>query len=272
MNTHAYTSERVYDGYLRVNSCGKQWVDPAERERPQVNSRIDYSVYYIQSGVIYSKTDDVATPVTEGSLVLFPPHVPQDYSFKEDENTVVLWSYFSGTATELLSDMDPTRPIIIPVLDRMQFESALEKMITAYYKKSPYVETICAGYMAVLLALIAQNSLQNSDIQPSPRNENLEVVLSLMYAEYNHPIDIKKYANICCISEDHFIRLFKAYTGLPPYHYQLRLRIDRAKEMLEHTSISVTECAETVGFSSIAHFSRVFKKFTGHSPSYYKKL
>lgn len=272
MSTHIYTSEQVYSGYLRVNACGKQWVDPAEHEIPPRNSRIDYSVCYTLSGGIYSKTDDIVTPVPEGSLVLFPPHVMQDCGFKEDENTVIMWSHFSGAATELLSDLDVTKPTIIPIVDRMQFESAFEKMTTAYYKKSPYAETLCAGYMAVLLALIAQNSLQNNDIQLSPRNENLELVLNLMHGEYNQPIDIKKYANICCISEDHFIRLFKAYTGIPPYHYQLRLRVERAKEMLEHTSVSVTECAEIVGFGSIAHFSRVFKKFTGHPPSYYKKL
>ena len=120
-------------------------------------------------------------------------------------------------------------------------------------------------------SLIAQSITSTAERKTKVSNENLEKVLSLMYESYNKPIDIKKYAAICFVGEDHFIRVFKAYTGLTPYTYQLKIRIDRAVEMLENTAISVGECAEVVGFGDNAYFSKVFKRFTGHSPSYYKK-
>lgn len=183
----------------------------------------------------------------------------------------MLWSHFSGTACEILNKLDLDLVSVIKIKDKKQFESAFGKMITAHYKKAQYFDVASQGYMTVLLSLIAQSNTPPSERKTKINNENIEKVLSIMYDEYNLPIDIKKYAALCFVGEDHFIRVFKAYTGLTPYTYQLKIRIDRAIEMLENTSISVGECAEEVGFSDNAYFSKVFKRFTGHSPSYYKK-
>ena len=42
-------------------------------------------------------------------------------------------------------------------------------------------------------------------------------------------------------------------------------------EMLEYTSLSVEEIAETVGYADCSYFCRVFKRFTGHTPLFYRK-
>lgn len=267
-----FNSEQVYNGYLKVNSCGKQWLTDHNYDTIKEKGRVDFSIHYILTGTGYSESDGITSPIPEGSLVLYFPKVRHHYSFKKEDSTVMMWSHFSGTACGLLDDLLSSVPVIIKIQDRKQFESVFEKMIVAHYKKTTYSNSICEGYMIVLLSLIAQSSLLKEEKSTKVRNENLELVLSLMHDKYDKAIDIKKYAQICCLSEDHFIRVFKAYTGLPPYHYQLKIRIDRAREMLENTSISVSECAEVVGFSDISYFSRVFKKFTKHPPSYYKKL
>ena len=124
--------------------------------------------------------------------------------------------------------------------------------------------------MLVLLALIKQSTEVTQKEKNAHGNEQLEKVLSNMHVYFDQPINIKEYAKICHLSEDRFIRMFKAHTGLPPYRYQLKVRIERAVEMLENHSVSVSECAEIVGFNDVAYFSRIFKKFTGHPPSYYK--
>lgn len=265
-----YTSEHEYDGYIKVNSCGKQWL--ADRDYKTVNpeGRIDFSIRYVLKGLghceIYGKTE----PVNEGCLMLHCPKAAQNYSFKKENQSVILWVHFSGTACELLKKSVSKTTAVIKIQDRKQFESAFERMIAAHYKKNDFSDSLSSGYIIALISLVAQSNTiaENSS---NFKNENLERILSLMHNNFDQHIDIKEYAKICCVSEDHFIRLFKAYTGLPPYNYQLKLRIDRAIEMLENTQITVSNCAETVGFQNAAYFSKVFKRFTGHSPSYYKK-
>lgn len=203
--------------------------------------------------------------------MFYPPEFVQNYNFKKEDQSVIMWAHFSGTACELLKNTTLKIPAVVKITDRKQFESAFEKMIVAHYKKTLFSENLSNSYMQVLISLIAQNSVFICD-NSNPKNENLEKILSIMHMNYNKPIEIKKYADICCVGKEHFIRLFKAYTGYPPYNYQLKIRIERAIEMLENTSINISDCAETVGFKDPAYFSRIFKRLTGHPPTYYKKF
>ena len=270
MSSINFSTEQNYDGYLKVNSCGKQQLSERDCDILRPNGRIDYSIYYIAQGKYYCNLDNQICEALEGSAVLYFPGVRQQYTYKGKDNTVMLWSHFSGTACQMLDTLKYSSGVIIPLSDRRQFEFVFEKMILAHYSNSKFSASVSEGYMNVLLALIAQSNEINKGIIGKPRNEKMELVLSHINIYYNHPVDIRKYADMCGVGEDHFIRIFKAYTGLTPYHYQLKIRMDRAKELLESTSITISECCEAVGFHDAAYFSRIFKKMTGHSPSYYK--
>lgn len=73
------------------------------------------------------------------------------------------------------------------------------------------------------------------------------------------------------ISETKFREYFKLIYGMPPNQYLIYLRINRAKELLESTSLSVNEISRQLGFAYTCYFSRIFKSKTGLSPSEYQK-
>lgn len=53
--------------------------------------------------------------------------------------------------------------------------------------------------------------------------------------------------------------------------YIRKLRIDKAIQLIESNTYSLTEVAYLTGFSDQSHFTRIFKKYTGQNPSSYKK-
>jgi len=69
----------------------------------------------------------------------------------------------------------------------------------------------------------------------------------------------------------HFIRAFKATTGMTPHAFLTDLRIARAAEQLKTRGLSITEVALACGFSSPGHFSTVFRRIVGVTPSKYRK-
>ncbi len=90
----------------------------------------------------------------------------------------------------------------------------------------------------------------------------------------------KKYAEIGCIEEiagevgispRHFIRRFKNATGDPPLKYLQRVRIDKARELLETTRDNVDQITWAVGYQDISSFGRLFKQYTRLSPSTYRE-
>jgi AraC-like DNA-binding protein len=64
-------------------------------------------------------------------------------------------------------------------------------------------------------------------------------------------------------------RLFERQKGLSPKQFQLRSRINRAKDLILHSTLTFTAIAEECGFDSLATFSRAFRRFEKVSPSEY---
>lgn len=265
-------TEIQYAGDLRVNSTGKLWITkPVEILREK--GRIDYSIFFFYDGAPFCEmSDGSCQTLEEGSMIIYPPNVRQHYGYAVKNGTIHhLWAHFSGADAAILDKYLENSPLVLTPKDLGQFKSVIEKMVLAYYKKTPLYQEICKGYMTVLLALIEESMLLSEAHSTKLSNENLEKVLGIMHLEYNQPINIHEYAKICHVCVDHFIRIFKAYTGLTPYNYQLRIRINAAMRLLESSAINVSECASIVGFSSNSYFSKVFKRLTGKSPSQYIK-
>jgi AraC-like DNA-binding protein len=91
-----------------------------------------------------------------------------------------------------------------------------------------------------------------------------------MRAYYNSNITIEDICGEIHVSPFHFIRMFKQRTGITPHQFLLRMRIEKARELLSSGRYSISETASACGFVSIAHFYEKFKAVTGVPPGNYK--
>lgn len=83
---------------------------------------------------------------------------------------------------------------------------------------------------------------------------------------FDNPLTIKELSRKVAMNECYLKKGFKALTGKTIHEYTQDLRISKAKEMLQQQGLSVSDVANTLGFSSISHFSTAFKKATGMKP------
>ena len=83
--------------------------------------------------------------------------------------------------------------------------------------------------------------------------------------------DLHNLARTLGMSYTSFRRLFKAGTGFSPRHFQLEHRLHRAKAMLNHSTLTMGQVSDALGFQSIYYFSQFFKKKTGHAPTEFRK-
>ena len=79
--------------------------------------------------------------------------------------------------------------------------------------------------------------------------------------------DLAEIARQACLSPYHFHRAFARAFGQTPLEYRNRLRLERARRMLESGGMTVTEICGAVGFESAASFSALFRKVFGVAPS-----
>ncbi len=80
------------------------------------------------------------------------------------------------------------------------------------------------------------------------------------------PLDGDSVAEACGVSRKTLCTRFKQETGETFASYVRRLRVERARRLLDTTDYEIAQIAYQTGFSSQSHFQNVFKHATGHTP------
>jgi AraC-like DNA-binding protein len=79
-------------------------------------------------------------------------------------------------------------------------------------------------------------------------------------------VDLAVLAGIAGLSVFHFAREFKRTAGVTPHYYLLKKRVERAKNLLSRSDLSLAEIALASGFSDQSHFTRRFRQILGATP------
>lgn len=101
---------------------------------------------------------------------------------------------------------------------------------------------------------------------PHPRDAALEEIVLEIRRDPSRRWTVAELASRAALSRAQFTRRFIAHTGMPPTRYLIRARINRARQLLTETRMSVSEVAATLGYTDSAFFSRQYKQHAGHSP------
>lgn len=97
-------------------------------------------------------------------------------------------------------------------------------------------------------------------------------IISYLDAHYSEKISLDRIAQNMYLSPVYISKIFKEETGESPINYLIKIRLEKAKEMLSvsHPE-SIKKIANDVGYEDAYHFSKLFKKYYGISPLHFKK-
>ncbi|AHC36416.1 AraC family transcriptional regulator [Pseudomonas fluorescens] len=97
-----------------------------------------------------------------------------------------------------------------------------------------------------------------------PRRER--IAKQLILANLGESLAIADLAQACALSRSHFSRAFKCTTGLSPQEWIRQQRIQRAKELIIGSALSLTQISLECGFCDQAHFCHIFTRSEGVNP------
>ena len=84
-------------------------------------------------------------------------------------------------------------------------------------------------------------------------------------------VTIDKLASRARLGERTFLRRFQKATGLTPTEYVQHLKVQKARELLEFTTLSMKEISWKVGYEDTGSFRKTFHKFIGLRPVDYRR-
>ncbi|WP_019617090.1 AraC family transcriptional regulator [Psychromonas ossibalaenae] len=100
---------------------------------------------------------------------------------------------------------------------------------------------------------------------------NIDSIDAYIAQHISAKISIAQLAGCVFLGESQFYALFKQQTGKSPHQYLLHKRFSLARELLENSSLSLSQVADASGFTNQSSFTHTFTKMQGISPSKYRK-
>jgi transcriptional regulator GlxA family with amidase domain len=101
-------------------------------------------------------------------------------------------------------------------------------------------------------------------------DKRVEKIIAMMREDVRGELSLSEFAQSVNLSVWRLCHIFKSDVGMPPIRYLRLLRMERAKDLLESSFLSVKEIAYQVGLNDESHFVRDFKSTYGFSPALYR--
>jgi AraC family transcriptional regulator len=95
--------------------------------------------------------------------------------------------------------------------------------------------------------------------------------IEYMHANIDQAISLDDVAQATKRSPSHIVRVFRAELGVPPHRYLIALRVEKARRLLEKTSMSIAEIAYECGFAHQEHLTRLFRRHCDSTPAAYRR-
>jgi len=144
-----------------------------------------------------------------------------------------------------------------------QLHHLLNNMLVSQLTKECLSLTLFSNMMALY-------STAKADPPTNIGNKNIRLLKDYLMARLDEKISLKDLAELCQLSESQLLRQFKRSTGMTPYAWLARLRLEQALVLLKSGLLS-TQVAYKVGFFDQAHFVNAFRQAYGIPPTQIQK-
>jgi len=102
------------------------------------------------------------------------------------------------------------------------------------------------------------------------RYPEIDGVVAYIHQHLYDPLPLQRLAKYAGYSPFHFARIFKEKVGLPPLYYVSSLRLEKAKDLLLNTNLSVRDIGLEIGQQSLGTFTTRFTERVGQTPTEFR--
>ena len=243
---------------------------PFETERV----RNDFYVMYVVEGELVVVEGDTETVAVPGDMIFYREG---DYHhYRKTDRTVFryYWIHFTGySADEIMKTCGFAKSGIYHVGLSEKVIKCFDTHFSDFYGQpivGTHLEIIAAAHLMEIFSTMRSVMEANSTDSSSAK---LKVYSSAKFINENYhtPLTVEQLASQQGLCEGYYSKVFTKYIGVSPQNYIIRVRMQNACMLLQHTDLTIARIAPSVGYDDPLYFSRIFRKNTGTSPVDYRK-
>ncbi|TZF84897.1 AraC family transcriptional regulator [Pedobacter sp. BS3] len=288
--------DKNYSKYLTITELEKQWgfyvltaghsridtnqVYPDNRIHPDDHSFTwnkgrmlhgYYLVFITQGEGIFDSELTGTRNISAGTCFLLFPGVWHRYKPNTRSGWEEYWVGFKGSYPDDMMNrfFTPEQPFIRTGPNEMLL-GLFQKLIQIIQAAPAGYHQIISGITLQILGLV-QAVASHEKLSFDPTEQLINKAKFLLQESLESWVNVEQLAQQLPMGYSRFRKAFKAITGQSPNQYHLNLKLNKAKDLLLSTALSVNEIAYQTGFESAFYFSRAFRKKNGVSPKVFRQ-
>ncbi len=267
----------IEHGDLNVLFSGESQTKPGHKLGPKVYDL--YLLHHVLAGHGTFWQGDHAYAIGPGQSFLIRPETLVAYESDGAKPWRYRWIAFAGASSEeMLAAVGLSQMEGSPIID-----TGASGKPAAYFRRvqrtfregGPYAHIEAAGLLRLLFAEYGRAlAAQQGEQPPRLGEENglVQQVIRYLSTQYTEPVSIERMADTLGFNRAYLSRAFKRHTGMTPVNFLLKLRIDKARQLLrERKELTTQQIAASVGFQDPLYFSKQFRRMYGQPPSAYRE-
>lgn len=267
-NSYKVTEKELVS--LSVYNVGFQKCDPLYQWGPGI--RDHYLIHYVISGKGYYKLKNQTFTLYAGDAFLVYPNTEVLYYADEAEPWEYAWVGFTGSdASMILKATDFT--INQPVITQTRLGESIHRQILHIYdaRGNGFEHAVeMTGRLYTMLAMFMHDSTRQTS--QNTANNYVQKGIEFISSNYSYNITVEDIADYVGLSRSHLFRSFETVLGQSPKEFLSDFRMRQACYLLEHSDLSITAIANSIGFDNSLYFSKTFHKLKGMSPKEFRSL
>lgn len=234
-----------------------------------------YILIYCTAGEGWYKLGEKTYLIQENEYIILPPDTPYSFGANTTHPWTIYWIHFKGKlAASFFKSPIMSHQILSTQNSRLQdriqlFEEIYENLELSYHSDHYCYASLCLFHFLASFKYIDQfRQIRNSDLMEYRFSDK---VIYHMREKVETNLTLEQLAKHFGYSISHFSARFQEETKQSPIKYFIALKIEKACQYLELSSMKICDIYPKLGFEDAAYFSRIFSKIMSISPSKYRE-
>lgn len=234
----------------------------------QRNSYKSYLLIVMLTGALSYTTRHMSGVAHAGDALLVDCNAPHAYAAQG--NCSFTFVHFDGAQSgEICETLLQTAGCLIKPPHPSLLHESIGEMLSSMHRdrRLNEAQTSLALYGILMRLLEAGGAAGGGRV----RHSQIDGAIAYIQEHLASPLTVEAIAAHTGYSAGHFSQLFSAETGMSPYQFVVKCRVERAQQLLQTTRLSIQDIAFQTGFNSPSSFCCAFRRFTGETPHAFRK-
>lgn len=234
----------------------------------QRNVFSSYLLLVMLTGSLAYQTRHSRGTARAGQVLLLDCNAPHAYA-AQGKCSFTFVHFAGAQSQELYEEIERSVGNLIPMREPNALHEAIGEMLACMRAEHRLNE----GEASALIYGMLMKLLEQSGASGAGGSGNPVVDRAIAYIQSNlaDRLSVEEIAASAGYSPSYFSHLFAEETGLSPYQFVVKSRVEQAQKLLKTTRLTVQEIAFQCGFNSAANFCYTFRRIAGASPHEYRK-